>query len=473
MVAEADIVKETQGSDSHWSQLFSRDRLVTTAFITLTTALFAFSALFVSAAMPTAVAEFSKPWLLPSAFIAFLVFSTTCGAAAAAVGRRFGMRTPLVVANVLFILGCILAASAVNPWELLVGRSLQGIGEGMAVALAYILIPQVYSGGQIARVFGLESAVWAVAAFAAPATAGALTQYVSWRAPFLIGVPAAVVLIILSLYLPGRKVGNATLSRVPWLQLSLLATAILVMSLASMTSIIQAAILLAGAFGLVALFVRADRAAGERVLPGDAFSKESIVADGIGVLFFMMAAEATVAVYFIYGIMQVGGLEPLAASLVGSLLALSWSFVAFGVSNLSNAARERCIHLGGPLVVLGCISVLAGIFWSSIVVAGFGQAIIGAAFGVTWGPLSQVLMERTSETERDRMSALLPPLQSVGAAIGAAVLGFLASVNGMHEGASSEVIHKALIVVFAGGVAFSVLAAFFTFRLGRKSRGRG
>lgn len=465
MVADVESVGVSE-EETGWGALMVGERRVTTVLLFITTGLFAFSEFFVSAAAPSAAAEFAKPWLLPWSFIVFLITAVTSGAAASAVRPRFGMRWPLVISNLVFIFGSGLAALAADPAMLLVGRAAQGAGEGMAVALCYMLIPQVYSGALIARIFGMESVVWAVASFIAPATAGALTQFVSWRAPFALSVPAALILLILSFFVPDEEAADSDGVRVPWLQLSLLAVAILLMSTAGLTGQQEALLLLAGAVALIALFVRVDRLSRSPILPSQAFGVRSLIGSGTWVIFFMPLTTAAGAIYFIYGMIETAGLETLTASIVRSLLAIFWSLTAFAVSHLARDKREACIVLGASLLALGYAILFGAFYWSSIVLGGIGQIIVGMSFGLTWGPVSQLLMEKAPLAERDRVSALLTPLQSVGSAIGGAIFGVVASLAGIKATATAGEIHFALVLIF--GLGF--LTALFTFGFGQVMR---
>nr|WP_254007647.1 MFS transporter [Rhizobium sp. L1K21] len=453
-----------------WSGLVTPERRVSTFLLSITTMIFAFSEFFVSAAMPAAADEFASPWLLPWSFILFLVASVTTGAAASAIRGRFGLRWPLVLANLVLMAGSLLGYLADDPQILLAGRALQGVAEGAAIGLAYMLIPQVYTGGLIARVFGLESLVWAAAAFIAPALAGALTQYVSWRAPFALTIPVAALALLLSLYVPeGEKRGEGG-AGAPWLQLMFLAGAVLLMSAASLVEIGPAFIFLLASAGIIGLFFWIDQRGQTRILPHSAFSSNSIIGNGVWLTFLMPVTAAAGSVYFIYALIEIAGLETLAASLVRSLLAICWSLVAFWVSNRDAQARERCAAFGGPLIAAGYGLMLVAFASGSVVLAGLGQVFVGFAFGLTWGPLSQILLEKASDNDRDRMAALLPLLQSIGFAIGGAFFGFVANASGIREGALPDAVQAGIVTIFAFALAVACLAVFFNLRLTKRLR---
>jgi MFS family permease len=459
MTADSNVEK------APWRALVARERIVSTALLTLTTALFAFNEFLVSAAMPSAADEFATPWLLPWAFVVFLVFSISGGVAAANLKKQLGARKALVLANSVFIVGTLLAIFSEGPLALLVGRVMQGGSEGVAFAIAYALIPELYPGALVAKVFGLEAIVWALAGFGAPVAAGALTQFLSWRAAFAASFPMAVPLVVLAFFLAGKAKEDGEPTGTPWLQLLIIATAILLLSSASFAETGFAILIVLVAIALLSMFVIVDSKSRARVLPVHAFSRFRMPGPGLWVVLLMPVAGAAGSIYFIFGLREIAGLAPLPASLVQSLLAISWSLLAVWVSNFDERQRESMIRLGAPLLVAGYLLLCCAFLIKSVVAAGFAQVVIGAAFGFVWGPLGQMLMERAETGERDRTSALLPTLQSAGYAIGGAVFGAVAHLAGIREGAGAEAIRSALVYVFAAGAVTAMAAVYFTWRM--------
>jgi DHA2 family multidrug resistance protein len=87
----------------------------------------------------------------------------------------------------------------------LVGRALQGLGEGMLVALSYALVRELFSNAQVPRVFGIQAATWGVTIFLGPLAGGWLTETANWRWVFFVNLPVgALSLAALIAYLPRR-----------------------------------------------------------------------------------------------------------------------------------------------------------------------------------------------------------------------------------------------------------------------------
>src|SRR5690606_25704055 len=110
----------------------------------------------------------------------------------------------LIGAALVFVLGSALAGAAGSMPELLFGRALQGLGEGIVAAICYALIPELFPSLLVPKVFGAEAVVWALAAFLGPVLSGFLTEAISWRAAFLVNLPFGAIFITLVLLVVPR-----------------------------------------------------------------------------------------------------------------------------------------------------------------------------------------------------------------------------------------------------------------------------
>ena len=136
--------------------------------------------------------------------------------------------------------------------------------------------------------------------------------------------------------------------------------------------------------------------------------------------------------------------------------------------------RRNRITQAGPVLLAFGLAVLVVALWTNLLwLVPLAQALIGSAFGICWGTLSQLMMDVSSDAERDRTSAMLPTLQSAGYAIGAAVWGFVANASGFAEAAAPETIRHAMLVVFSVSAILSLSAIWFGFRTIRLARGEG
>ncbi len=448
---------DTDFPPSRWADLLTPEHLAATVTVALGVVLFAFNAFVVATALPRAVAEFGGREWLAWATSLYIIASMLSGPSAAAGMHRMGAKRLFLAAGVVFLVGTLMAAFAPGMGWLLGGRALQGFGAGFIESGCYVLIPRLFPPRLIPRVFGVEAVAWAVAAFAAPALAGWLAEIASWRWALLSAVPMALVfLALVPRVVRGEESGPAP--GLPILPLLGVAFGMALVLVSDGAGWFAAPLLAAGVAVFVAV-IRADGRAAVRLFPKGAVGLGALGL-GLWVALLMALSQSAESVFLPYGLQMLWGWTPLAAGLAGTVLAICWS----GAQTLTagmGGDRRRLVLWGAGLLVLGQGAMVAA-FWSGaapLMLA--AQAVIGAAFGVSWGALSQMVMEAAGE-ERDVASGLLPVVMSAGYGIGAALYGLVANVAGF-AGAEGPALRGVLLLVFglAGVLALAGLPAAF------------
>lgn len=404
------------------------------ATLCLGVAIYALNGFLVTTALPTAVLQIGGLDLIAWSLTVYLVAAITAGAVAAVLKARLGARRALLLPAALFIVGTLLAASAGSMAQVLLGRLLQGAAEGVIAALCYALIPEMFPPHLVARVFGVEAVVWAVAAFGGPLAAGLLTEALSWRAAFLVSVPMALLFMALVLRVVPRPDGVARAGApIPLLRLLLCAAGIMLVALAGVqrapwriaTLLVLALLALAALFGL-------DRRSRARLFPSGAFDPRVTLGAALWVVLLMPVAQASTSVYLVLLVEHVWGYGPTRAGQIQALMALSWSGVAVLVANAWASQRETALIRGGCLsLALGLAGTLLAVWGAAIWLLLLAQVAIGAGFGLSWAFLSHAVMRSARPGERDRASAMLPTVQSGGYALGGALAGLVANGSGL------------------------------------------
>ncbi|MGV8952708.1 MAG: MFS transporter [Cypionkella sp.] len=450
-----------------WAEVFAPRYLPATTILALGVALLAFNAFLTSTAMPTAVEELGGVSLIAWALTLFLVFAIMGGAGAALAKQVLGARVALLVSAGMFLAGSLIVGLAGSMEMVLAGRALQGLGEGLVAAICFALIPELFPARLVPKVFGMEAMVWAIAAFGGPVVAGLLTEFVSWRAAFLVSVSMAVIFAGMVLaVVPNSTAGDRANVDFPGVRLLLVGGGIMAVAVASLVPPLLASALLVAAAALLVGTVLLDKASRTRLMPPDAFWHGSVIGNGLWVTLLMPVAGATSAVYLVLLLQQMWGYGPTLAGAVAAVLALAWSGAAIVVANVSdNATRMRLIRLGPALLTLGLAGVLAGLLSGQIALVLLAQIAIGASYGMSNSSLYVTLMGATTDQERDRVAALVPTTQSAGNAIGAALAGLAANLAGYASASSSAEFARAIIPVFAVGAGTAALAVIAAARM--------
>jgi MFS family permease len=114
----------------------------------------------------------------------------------------YGRKRVFFAGTGLFLIGSTLCGFAWGMVPLIVFRALQGLGAGAVQPIAYTIAGDIYTPAERARVQGLLSGTFGVAAVIGPALGAFLVEQVSWSVVFWVNLPigaAAITMIALFL----------------------------------------------------------------------------------------------------------------------------------------------------------------------------------------------------------------------------------------------------------------------------------
>ncbi|KAJ5581093.1 hypothetical protein N7450_007394 [Penicillium hetheringtonii] len=107
----------------------------------------------------------------------------------ASFSNIFGRRPAVLAAVLFFCVGAIVSAVANNFMQMLVGRSIQGVGGGGIIALSEVIITDLVPLRYRGQYFGIFSAMWSIGSVTGPILGGGFAQNVTWRWIFYINFP--------------------------------------------------------------------------------------------------------------------------------------------------------------------------------------------------------------------------------------------------------------------------------------------
>lgn len=450
-----------------WRELFTRQNAPPLITLSLGVILHAFNGFLVATALPTAVLEIGGIEFMSWSFTVYLVLSIVGGAGAARLKQMVGGRRAMVLPALVFLVGTLIAGFAPSMPIFLVGRALQGIGEGTISALCYIFIPVLFPSRLIARVFGVEAMMWALGSFGGPVIAGILTETISWRMAFFVNVPVALLFLgLVTRFVPADPGSPDPKARtVPLGRLAGCGVGIMLVAVAAISGgSISATLLIAGALAiLIGVFVF-DRGRSDRLFPSDAFALTTTVGMGLWMILLMPVAHSPVSTYLNIAIQNLWGYQPTVAGLIHATMALSWSGSSLLVAGVDSPARRLAlIRLGPVLVVSGISGILLAIRndvpWAIVPC----QIAIGTGFGCCWSFVSQAIMESARPGERDAATTMLQTVLSSGFAVGAAIAGLSVNSAGFAPQLGAEGVVQPMTRAILVGVcigSFAILAAW-------------
>src|SRR5579862_4442140 len=124
--------------------------------------------------------------------------------------RRFGSKRVFLVSLALFTLGSLLCGLASSITELILFRVLQGVGGGMIMPLAQMIMADAAGPKRMGRVMGLVAVPMMLAPTLGPLLGGTIIEGLSWRWIFYVNLVVGAVAIPLAVRLLPAKAGEKT-----------------------------------------------------------------------------------------------------------------------------------------------------------------------------------------------------------------------------------------------------------------------
>jgi hypothetical protein len=260
--------------------------------------------------------------------------------------------------------------------------------------------------------------------------------------------------------------GGAAAAAIPALRLTCIAGGIMLIAVAAVVGGLwfPALLVVSGIVLLVWAFV-ADRAAANRLFPGDAFMPATTLGAGLWVVLLMPLGQASTSVYLPISIQNLWGYSPTAAGAVVAVMALSWSSTAILVALPRDPGFATFfIRLGPVLLAIGLAGTAVAVPARLPLLLFACQVLIGCGFGVGWAFLNQAVAAAARPGERDLASGLVPTTQAAGYAIGAAVAGLVANASGFSGALAAGQGGAAGAWIFGISAVFALAAAAISFR---------
>src|SRR6185503_16630937 len=246
----------------------SRNRIIlVTAGIMLSLFLASMESTVVATAMPTIVGQLGGLEHYSWVFSAFMLASTTTVPLYGKLSDIYGRRNLYVFAMVLFLIGSVLCGWANSMTQLIFARALQGIGAGGIMPLAFILIGEMFTLEQRARMQGLFSGVWGVSSVIGPLLGGFLVDQLSWRWIFYINVLPGLLAAALVAFGWRDLARSRQRPAIDYAGAVLLTVSVVMLLIGLMETGAFSWILIAGAVVLFILLLWVERRAADPILP--------------------------------------------------------------------------------------------------------------------------------------------------------------------------------------------------------------
>ena len=383
----------------------------------------------VSTAVPTIAGELGHFSLYPWLIAGYLLTSTTTVPLWGRLADIHGRRRVLLAGLACFLVASLLCASAPDMVWLVGFRALQGVAAGCLLPVALTTVGDLFTMEQRARIQGVFSSVWAVAALAGPTLGALFVTTAGWRWIFWINVPvvvlAAVLLVAHHDAPPAAERGRLDVAG------ALTLTAGLGLVLLGLDGGDRGRSWLLVGLGALALagFAVAQRRTDHPIIPLQLL-RHPVIGPATGAAFLagtlMFALNAFIPLY-VQGVLQGSSFEAGAAL---SAASLGWVGAAVVSGRLLlRAGYQRLVVGGAGAMVVGSAALVVqpppgGLLWVSA--AAF---VVGLGMGQLQTPLLIVMQSVVGWSSRGATTALNQFSRTIGGAIGVSLLGLLLSAR--------------------------------------------
>jgi EmrB/QacA subfamily drug resistance transporter len=342
--------------------------------------------------------------------------------------RRFGAKRVYLASIALFTIGSALCGLAESSTSLILFRVLQGIGGGMIMPVAQMIMAEVAGPKRMGRVMGIVVMPAMLAPILGPVVGGLILENLHWSWIFFVNVPIGIVAGILGWrLLPESNLGEA--GKLDVVGLAMLATSmpLIVYGLSEIATKesftaptviypIVAGIALAAAFGWHALHV--ERPLLEvRLYANRIFAAASLTTFGLGAALF--GAMILVPLYY----QQVRGESVIVTGLLVGPQGLGMLLVAPWIARMTNRfGGGRVAFVGVSILTLSSLPLAFIGANTSILFISVLLLIRGVGIGLSFIPTTTVAFAALRTDQLSDATPQMNVLQRVGGAIGTAVL---------------------------------------------------
>ncbi|MCD1258597.1 DHA2 family efflux MFS transporter permease subunit [Paenibacillus athensensis] len=383
----------------------------------------------VGTAMPRIVGELGGLSLMAWVTTAYMLTSTVVVPVAGKLADLLGRKAVYVSGLVIFILGSALCGMAQDMTQLILFRAVQGIGGGIMMPMAMIIIGDIFTGKQRAKWQGVFGAIFGLSSVIGPQVGGWIVDSMSWEWVFYINLPVGIVAtLLIATALPKHKAQGKVKFDIAGMATMIIGVVSLLLALtfggkdfAWLSWQIIGLLVVAAAF-LIA-FVLVEARADEPILPTRLFRNRTFsMINSIG---FLMSIGMFGAIMFVPLFMQ--GIVGISASASGTVM--TPMMITMIVASVIGGQIVQKLGVK-PQMIIGMVIMAAGFLLlttmgmdTSKLTASSYMMIIGLGMGLVMPLLTLVLQEEFPKSELGVVTSSSQFFRQIGGTFGMTVLG--------------------------------------------------
>lgn len=183
--------------------------IITTAGVLLAMFLSSLDQTVVGTAMPKIIADLGGFAHYTWVTTAYVITSTIAMPITGKLTDMYGRKWFYTAGIAIFIVGSLLSGLSQTMTQLILFRGFQGIGAGIMMANAFIVIGDLFPPAERGKYQGMVSAVFGLSSVIGPTLGGFVTDSLSWHWVFYINIPLGILVTVLFIFFfPNLKPEN-------------------------------------------------------------------------------------------------------------------------------------------------------------------------------------------------------------------------------------------------------------------------
>ncbi len=377
----------------------------------------------IATAMPTIVGELGGLEHYSWVFSAYMLTSTTTVPLYGKLSDIYGRKKIYIIAMGLFLIGSIACGFASDMTQLILARALQGLGAGGVAPLVFIIIGEMFTLEQRARMQGLFSGVWGISSIIGPLLGGFLVEQWSWEWVFFINIVPGIIASGLVMFGWQEQAQGHERGAIDYLGAVLLTLSVITLLLGLESESSLAVILIALSILLFSALIFVELRATDPMVPISLFKQR---------LFFVSIAHGMLTGWALYGfisftplfVQSVLNTSAVQAGITITPLLLGWVISStIGTRLLLKIGYYKLALFGTSLIALSSFLMTTISANSNQTLMMIYLGILGVGMGSSIPPFLIAVQTTVERKQLGIATSFMQFSRSIGGTLGVSVMG--------------------------------------------------
>lgn len=359
-------------------------------------------------------------WVLSAYVLSWGAFVVLAGKMA----DIYGKRRILLYGVWIFVIASAIIGLSADPYILIAGRVLQGIGGALFVPPIYSLVFMTAPPEKQGFVIGVLGGAAGLGLATGPSFGGLILSYLGWEWIFFVNIPLGLIVIAVILLVVNKEPKLVSENKVDHVGAGLLALGLVSLMIAfnqaeewGLQSVSFYGLLV---FGVVVmfLFARQQRGKAEQMIPFSFFKNKTYLGCVGGVFVFELIFSSFIVLMGLY-LQNILDYDAKIAGYIFLSMTLSFGLFSPLGGKLVDMVDGRIPLVGGMLFL--CAGLLITLFFNEVsslthIVCSF--FLVGIGFGLSLSPVNAIMMQAVEEKDVSTAAGIFAMSALVGCTIG-------------------------------------------------------